>query len=87
MSVELQQQVTILNAQLNAHKQIINELMEASVNLRTNLDLHQSANKELLELKNKKDAENAELKSEIEPLKQELARIKGLQVEEVLEAA
>jgi len=85
MSVELQQQVTILNAQLNAHKQIISELMEASVNLRTNLDLHQSANKELLELKNKKDEEIINLNSEIEKLKSLNEELK--KPVEVLEAA
>jgi len=85
MSVELQQQVTILNAQLNAHKQIINELMEASVNLRTNLELHQNANKELLELKNKKDEEIINLNSEIEKLKSLNEELK--KPVEVLEAA
>lgn len=63
---QLQQQVKGLTAQLEAHKQVVNENLHSIISLKTNIYLYQQAHQEACKL-------NGELQKEVERGKLQIA--------------
>lgn len=70
-------QVQGLSAQLEAHQQMVNEGLQASVNLRTNLVLYQKAHKDVSAGFNEQCKLNEQLNVQVKALTQEVADLKA----------